>query len=148
LATVSRGYPPRRGRLPTCSSPVRHGRPPKRLPYDLHALGTPPALFLSQDQTLHQDQYPLRGLSHCLVRPTHTRRAMHIARARGHSIMLQLSRCSGDRITRLAPTEPSPVKRDGQYSASTLQCQARFRLSVRQRDRLALPPFSPAAWIL
>jgi hypothetical protein len=41
--------------LPTCSSPVRHVSAPKRTPSDLHALGTPPALILSQDQTLHQD---------------------------------------------------------------------------------------------
>jgi hypothetical protein len=54
LPPVSRGYPPRVGRFPTCSSPVRHGRPRMRFPSDLHALGTPPALFLSQDQTLHQ----------------------------------------------------------------------------------------------
>ena len=41
------------GRLPTCSSPVRHVKSPKTSPFDLHALGTPPALILSQDQTLH-----------------------------------------------------------------------------------------------
>jgi hypothetical protein len=28
---------------------------PKAAPFDLHALGTPPALILSQDQTLHQN---------------------------------------------------------------------------------------------
>ena len=28
---------------------------PKAAPFDLHALGTPPALILSQDQTLHHD---------------------------------------------------------------------------------------------
>ena len=55
LPRVSRGYPPPRGRLPTCSSPVRHVSRPKATPFDLHALGTPPALILSQDQTLHQD---------------------------------------------------------------------------------------------
>ncbi len=54
LPRVSAGYPLPVGRLATCSSPVRHGRPPKGLPCDLHALGTPPALILSQDQTLHQ----------------------------------------------------------------------------------------------
>ena len=54
LHPVSEAYPPHQGRLATCSSPVRHGRPPKGLPFDLHALGTPPALILSQDQTLHQ----------------------------------------------------------------------------------------------
>ena len=53
LAPVSQGCPPRQGRFPTCSAPVRHGRPLPRLPSDLHALGTPPALSLSQDQTLH-----------------------------------------------------------------------------------------------
>src|SRR5690554_4208678 len=54
LPTVSSGYPPPKGRLPTCSSPVRHVSHPKMTPCDLHALGTPPALILSQDQTLHQ----------------------------------------------------------------------------------------------
>ncbi len=54
LPRVSAGYPLPVGRLATCSSPVRHGRAPKGLPFDLHALGTPPALILSQDQTLHQ----------------------------------------------------------------------------------------------
>ena len=39
--------------MPTRSSPVRHVRRPKATPFDLHALGTPPALILSQDQTLH-----------------------------------------------------------------------------------------------
>jgi hypothetical protein len=55
LPAVSGGYPPPRGRLPTCYAPVRHVSSPKATPSDLHALGTPPALILSQDQTLHQD---------------------------------------------------------------------------------------------
>ena len=54
LPRVSAGYPLPLGRLATCSSPVRHVSPPKGTPFDLHALGTPPALILSQDQTLHQ----------------------------------------------------------------------------------------------
>ena len=53
LPGVSTGYPPPRGRLPTCSAPVRRVSDPKVTPLDLHALGTPPALILSQDQTLH-----------------------------------------------------------------------------------------------
>src|SRR5215210_4101235 len=53
LPRVSAGYPPPRASLPTCSSPVRHVSGPKTTPFDLHALGTPPALILSQDQTLH-----------------------------------------------------------------------------------------------
>ncbi len=40
--------------MPTRSSPVRRVSHPKATPLDLHALGTPPALILSQDQTLHQ----------------------------------------------------------------------------------------------
>jgi hypothetical protein len=54
LPAVSHGYPPPQGRLPTCYAPVRRAAPPKRSAPDLHALGTPPALILSQDQTLHQ----------------------------------------------------------------------------------------------
>ena len=62
LPTISGGYPPPRGRSPTCSSPVRHVSHPKVTPFDLHALGTPPALILSQDQTLHQIfTQPLHG---------------------------------------------------------------------------------------
>ena len=45
--------------MATCSSPVRHVSRPKATPFDLHALGTPPALILSQDQTLHQC-HPIR----------------------------------------------------------------------------------------
>ena len=45
-------------------------------PFDLHALGTPPALILSQDQTLHHicclrpppDRNPGMGLGSCFVR--------------------------------------------------------------------------------
>ncbi len=54
LPRVSAGYPRAHGSFPTCSSPVRHVSHPKVTPFDLHALGTPPALILSQDQTLHQ----------------------------------------------------------------------------------------------
>ncbi len=54
LAPVSRCYSPLQGRLPTCYSPVRRctqGIAPL-FSLDLHVLGTPPALILSQDQTL------------------------------------------------------------------------------------------------
>ncbi len=40
------------GQIPTCYSAVRHWIP-EGTPCDLHALGTPPAFVLSQDQTLH-----------------------------------------------------------------------------------------------
>ena len=57
LATLSGRYSPLEGRLPTCYSPVRHStHPPKgTFASDLHVLGTPPALILSQDQTLSQN---------------------------------------------------------------------------------------------
>ena len=42
---------PTEGQVPTCSSAVRHAAPEGEA-YDLHALGTPPAFVLSQDQTL------------------------------------------------------------------------------------------------
>jgi hypothetical protein len=48
------GYPPGNGRLPTRYSPVRRCTPPANRGFslDLHVLGMPPALILSQDQTL------------------------------------------------------------------------------------------------
>ena len=54
LAPVSRCYSPLGGRSPTRYSPVRRStRGPKpTFALDLHVLGTPPALILSQDQTL------------------------------------------------------------------------------------------------
>jgi hypothetical protein len=68
LAIVSNGYPPHRGRLSTCYSPVRHFPPQtstevsiRSFTFDLHVLGTPPAFILSQDQTLRKDS-PSRSL--------------------------------------------------------------------------------------
>ena len=53
LATVSRRYPPQKGRLLTRYSPVRHSVISENITsFDLHVLSTPPALILSQDQTL------------------------------------------------------------------------------------------------
>ena len=54
LALLSEGYPPLEGRSPTRYSPVCHSTygPKAAFAYDLHVLGTPPALILSQDQTL------------------------------------------------------------------------------------------------
>src|SRR5579859_212085 len=43
---------PTRGQVRTCYSAVRHSAP-EGAACDLHALGTPPAFVLSQDQTLH-----------------------------------------------------------------------------------------------
>ena len=55
LGHVSMGYPPVKGRLHTCYSPVRRS-PAARcrapLPLDLHVLSLSLAFILSQDQTL------------------------------------------------------------------------------------------------
>ena len=60
LAQVSLSYSPPEGRLPTCYSPVRRSTQGPKLPFslDLHVLGTPPALILSQDQTLELKVVP------------------------------------------------------------------------------------------
>ena len=53
FASLSGRYPPLEGRSPTCYSPVRHSVIHCWITaFDLHVLGTPPALILSQDQTL------------------------------------------------------------------------------------------------
>ena len=63
LAHLSARYPPPMGMFPRvpqpCATVVR------KRPCDLHALGTPPAFVLSQDQTLH-----INGVaSACALRP-------------------------------------------------------------------------------
>ena len=59
LAPLSGGYPPLEGRSPTRYSPVCHSTcsPKAAFAFDLHVLGTPPALILSQDQTLKLNTY-------------------------------------------------------------------------------------------
>ncbi len=54
LTTVSGRYSPPEGKLLTCYSPVRHSTrfPKEPFAFDLHVWGTPPALILSQNQTL------------------------------------------------------------------------------------------------
>ena len=55
LTSVSRRYPPHKGRLLTRYSPVRHWSGTEvPSPFDLNVLCTPPAFILSQDQTLEQ----------------------------------------------------------------------------------------------
>ena len=57
LVRISPGYPPVKGRLHTCYSPVRRSpaeesKLPSPLPLDLHVLSLSLAFILSQDQTL------------------------------------------------------------------------------------------------
>ena len=78
LAHLSVCYSQLGGRLSTCYSPVRHfTHPPKWIfSYDLHVLGTPPALVLSQDQTLQlkiisgdRSPFQLEKRTHKLIIP-------------------------------------------------------------------------------
>jgi hypothetical protein len=70
LAFLSKRYPPLEGRSPTRYSPVCHSVTPCGVTaFDLHVLGTPPALILSQDQTLMLD-----GLPHAPRPPLRTRK--------------------------------------------------------------------------
>jgi hypothetical protein len=63
------GYPPDRGRLSTRYSPVRHFTRAANRAFscDLHVLGMPPALILSQDQTLQFYLEFSRTRTHYLV---------------------------------------------------------------------------------
>ncbi|KKT06612.1 MAG: hypothetical protein UV78_C0010G0034 [Parcubacteria group bacterium GW2011_GWA2_43_17] len=64
LSRISPSYARVRGRLPMCYSPVCHAatvatglKPVATVAaFDLHALDTPPAFILSQDQTLIYDK--------------------------------------------------------------------------------------------
>ena len=67
LASLSARYPPLMGRSATCSSAVRHS--PEGA-CDLHALGTPPAFVLSQDQTRRRDTRSRRYVGFPGTKPT------------------------------------------------------------------------------
>ena len=53
LVPLSRDYPPLRGRFQRVTHPFATDHVLLHDPFDLHVLCTPPALILSQDQTLH-----------------------------------------------------------------------------------------------
>ncbi len=57
LASVSRSYSCLKGSLITCYSPVRHFTHLATFTCDLHASSTPPTFVLSQDQTLHFEDF-------------------------------------------------------------------------------------------
>ena len=63
LPAVSRGYPHAKGTLPMYCSPFRHstGSLAGAFAFDLHALATPPAFDLSQDQTRHLNDFSRLG---------------------------------------------------------------------------------------
>ena len=63
ISPLSEGYPPLEGGSPTRYSPVCHSTcgPKPAFAFDLHVLGTPPALILSQDQTLKLNTHASDG---------------------------------------------------------------------------------------
>jgi hypothetical protein len=78
----------------TCSSAVRHSKP-EGSAFDLHALGTPPALILSQDQT-RQKMVKLDVLT-----AKHHRCGFQVRERTGNArCTRQLVRCSGDKKAR------------------------------------------------
>ena len=98
------------GQVRTCSSAVRHSAP-EGAACDLHALGTPPALILSQDQTRQKMVKLQSNIDHRPRRP----------------------RC-GDRERRLMHTSvgkvPATQKRAGWVTADSARCHQgcpRFR---------------------
>ena len=57
LLPVSRGYSEPKGMFPRVTHPSATRS--RRIPFDLHVLGLPPAFVLSQDQTLKLKVFPL-----------------------------------------------------------------------------------------
>jgi hypothetical protein len=101
LPAVSHGYPPPQGRLPTCYAPVRRAAPPKGPAPDLHALGTPPALILSQDQTLHQ------WLRRAALRRARTPEGILLLRDVGHAVHFWLTSFAVGRAESVLTPRPS-----------------------------------------
>ena len=133
-------------------------RTPERATFDLHALGTPPALILSQDQTLHQvcpnTFYLLRkapeGLFHCFVRlPTRCCLSQSVATP-GHPKVTTCPNCSRQalnsfsifgRPSRNVPQCPKATPASGSHSRSSgpsdpPTCQGAPTLSSDKKDRL------------
>ena len=121
LPRVSAGYPLPLGRLATCSSPVRHVSGPKAAPFDLHALGTPPALILSQDQTLHHCLRRLTGSDDCQVAPPAPKGVPSRPRT-FHCLLLAVTRSGPN----LAPG--SSLRYPPAQPASPARCDATRRL--------------------
>ena len=122
LALLSEGYPPPRGRLPTCYSPVRRFTGIAPFSLDLHVLGAPLTFVLSQDQTLQlnpvsvapargTDSLMLKGMTWFEVRLRHLAAPLH--RPRG-------------------PTScPGPLKRSLVGIQSSFQGPSRVTLYAR-----------------
>ena len=130
---------------------------PKDAPFDLHALGTPPALILSQDQTLHQYVQPTSShRPHCVsfddrVSPSSTRFHLHqpipppVTSTRHSRVQLPLPATSANAWF----AAPSSARRSSKpllpnrLRSARRQCASRSLFKVR-RDRPS-GPFRVAA---
>jgi hypothetical protein len=73
LSRVSPEYPPPKGTLPTCYSPVRRSQLTEaKRTLDLHVLSPPLAFALSQDQTLQFDSSLIYRASASMSEPIDT----------------------------------------------------------------------------
>jgi hypothetical protein len=88
---------PTNGQVRTCSSAVRHYLAEARA-CDLHALGTPPALILSQDQTRHQWWSIHRCTRSTTTQKTHRTR-----------ITRQLVKCDRQRRQKIEGVQTTPL---------------------------------------
>ena len=115
LASLSGRYPPLEGRSPTCYSPVRHSVIHCWITaFDLHVLGTPPALILSQDQTLMLNAL-VTTLAPCSARtdrnfltrsPVDLALALYLVRVS----LLHRSLTSTSALTRFGETSAAPAR--------------------------------------
>ena len=109
---------------PSAASRRRSADPP-----DLHALGTPPALILSQDQTLHQTPPPARAAT----RPRAGRRASKTPRA---------DRAARRATTPRAPPPNGPGSRRARPTLHLLNVPPTVSYPPRSSDRGRLHGFT------
>ncbi len=136
-------------------------------PFDLHVLGTPPALVLSQDQTLHnkimepfddgsqtlrfvtksRDQkwpetHRLLRLLHCSVfkERLRTRGALkRVGRLRWVPSVLWM--------VRVRPTDPCRSRHDGYHIAAHRACQGKRWYGFLTAPQIGIPVVEPSHWL-
>ena len=127
---------PSGGQVRTCSSAVRHWTA-EAAPCDLHALGTPPALILSQDQTRHKDgEADWRSrFTNCVALRVErrVRRTLHTSVGKVRATKKRGVNRRGSNLTVMLPVvDVCPEGRDvslltkEKYSTMTVDCQGRI----------------------
>jgi hypothetical protein len=119
---------------------------PESTPLDLHALGTPPALILSQDQTRHQCSAPRKEPCRCITWATRFSLTGLLANA-----SLPVARRRPRHEDPLAPSSahdgsPQPEYDSGLRHPSTAPaCQRAAQARNAPGARRDIPPSSPLA---